>query len=99
MYPKRTRREVPTASSTFASLAVVLFALLLGAGGFGQAQAPSTSAAAGANIWWKHAVVYEIYPRSFQNTCRNLAWMRSGSLPCIPRHRSTSATTSPTTKP
>jgi alpha-glucosidase len=68
MYPKRTRREVPTASSTFASLAVVLFALLLGAGGFGQAQAPSTSAAAGANIWWKHAVVYEIYPRSFQDS-------------------------------
>jgi alpha-glucosidase len=35
-----------------------------GTPGFGaHAQAPSTS-----NPWWKHAVIYEIYPRSFQDS-------------------------------
>jgi alpha-glucosidase len=46
-------------------LALVL--LCLGTVG-AQAQAAGDSGAKGANIWWKHAVIYEIYPRSFQDT-------------------------------
>jgi alpha-glucosidase len=48
---------------------VLLFSFLLGLAGLrttAQAQAaPSTDSNA---IWWKHAVVYEIYPRSFQDS-------------------------------
>lgn len=37
---------------------------------WGQAEANpiQTASAAGDNVWWKHAVVYEIYPRSFQDS-------------------------------
>jgi len=31
-----------------------------------QSQAAATSS--GQDVWWKHAVIYEIYPRSFQDT-------------------------------
>ncbi len=30
--------------------------------------APPAASSAGADPWWKHAVIYEIYPRSFQDT-------------------------------
>ena len=35
---------------------------MFGAGGFAQAAGPSP------DPWWKHAVIYEIYPRSFQDS-------------------------------
>ncbi len=43
------------------SLTYVL-ASMFGAGGFAQAAGPSP------DPWWKHAVIYEIYPRSFQDS-------------------------------
>jgi alpha-glucosidase len=33
-----------------------------------SAQAQTAPSTGDANIWWKHAVVYEIYPRSFQDS-------------------------------
>ncbi len=30
--------------------------------------AQSTAAPSNDNTWWKHAVIYEIYPRSFQDS-------------------------------
>ncbi len=32
------------------------------------AASPATTQAAGADTWWKHAVIYEIYPRSYQDS-------------------------------
>ena len=53
------------------SLALVLFGLAVGGAGRIAAQAHATAhaqAPATAEPWWKHAVVYEIYPRSFQDS-------------------------------
>jgi len=41
--------------------------LLAAAAGSGLAMAQGAGAQ-GGDIWWKHAVIYEIYPRSFQDT-------------------------------
>jgi alpha-glucosidase len=65
-----------TAQTLRRSAATALLALLLALGLHTTALAatpPATpaaaaDAAAGTDIWWKHAVVYEIYPRSFQDS-------------------------------
>jgi len=50
----------------------LLLALIFISGGLfpstAAAQKISESFSASASAWWKHAVVYEIYPRSFQDT-------------------------------
>jgi alpha-glucosidase len=48
----------------------VVGALLLAVSGAcsARALAQSGAAAKGGEIWWKHAVIYEIYPRSFQDS-------------------------------
>lgn len=51
-------------SAGFAAIAFALCVLVTGALG-PAARAPSPSA---SGTWWKHAVVYEIYPRSFQDS-------------------------------
>ncbi|MDP9038086.1 MAG: alpha-glucosidase [Acidobacteriota bacterium] len=48
------------------SSALLCAFVLCGAAGAGRAQAASGSS--GGDVWWKHAVVYEIYPRSFQDS-------------------------------
>ena len=34
----------------------------------GKAQSQAAAAAENGDVWWKHAVIYEIYPRSFQDS-------------------------------
>jgi alpha-glucosidase len=55
-----------------ATLATVALTLVFGALPFdlqkASAQAQPAAAAQSANPWWKHAVVYEIYPRSYQDS-------------------------------
>jgi alpha-glucosidase len=50
----------------FASLRVVALAVSMLASTICGAQ--SGAAPSGDNTWWKHAVIYEIYPRSFQDS-------------------------------
>ncbi|MGA7159286.1 MAG: alpha-amylase family glycosyl hydrolase, partial [Acidobacteriaceae bacterium] len=54
------------------TLAAAAFALILEtsplATPLASAQASTPSAATSSDPWWKHAVVYEIYPRSFQDS-------------------------------
>ena len=47
------------------SLTILVALLTFGASGQTQAAKPAQSKAA---PWWRHAIVYEIYPRSFQDT-------------------------------
>jgi alpha-glucosidase len=55
-----------------ATLATVALTLVFGALPFdlqkAAAQAQPAAASQSADPWWKHAVVYEIYPRSFQDS-------------------------------
>ena len=55
-----------------ATLATVALTLVVGALPFdlqeAAAQAQPATASQSAGPWWKHAVVYEIYPRSFQDS-------------------------------
>ena len=64
-------RPLQRAARAFAAaLAVIFFA----AGSlYAAAPAPAQDAAAQSSAvpWWKHAVIYEIYPRSFQDTTGN----------------------------
>ena len=50
------------------TLATGLAFLLPASAAWPQTSAEKHAAAASANPWWKHAVVYEIYPRSFQDS-------------------------------
>jgi alpha-glucosidase len=52
------------------ALAIALAVIFFSAGSLYTAGAQTTdhSSQVGAAPWWKHAVVYEIYPRSFQDT-------------------------------
>src|SRR2546425_6994295 len=56
---------------SFSLLATLALGLLLSSC---QSQKPApaapaaSQAASSANPWWKHAVIYEIYPRSFQDS-------------------------------
>jgi alpha-glucosidase len=53
------------------SLAIVSATLLLAAvalSAHGQTAPPKTTASASEQDWWKNAVLYEIYPRSFQDS-------------------------------
>jgi alpha-glucosidase len=67
LVPLATTRVLPCTSRSshssrfhaFATLLLCLFAPVLS-----RAQTPTP----GHDIWWKHAVVYEIYPRSFQDS-------------------------------
>ncbi len=54
----------------FGSLCVALLAAVLHAQSMPAAPAISTGSVkpAGADVWWKHAVIYEIYPRSFADS-------------------------------
>jgi len=61
------RAHLGAALGTFARHAaalIILFALNVGA----AAAVPTSAAANGADPWWKHALIYEIYPRSFQDS-------------------------------
>src|SRR5271169_1165426 len=49
----------------FGWLRALPLALLMAASGL---VAQSTTAPSSDSIWWKHAVIYEIYPRSFQDS-------------------------------
>jgi alpha-glucosidase len=55
-----------------AAIASCAIALLLGAAALSAAGQPApaktTTQAASASNWWKNAVIYEIYPRSFQDS-------------------------------
>lgn len=51
--------------------ALVFGATLLSQPGFAQTQQPAAQVSSAQQPWWKHAVIYEIYPRSFQDTNRD----------------------------
>ena len=67
--PRRARRALPALhvfkplTPAFLLLVAGLFTALSALPAAAQSAAPSAS-----DIWWKHAVVYEIYPRSFQDS-------------------------------
>ncbi len=58
-----------TASFRRWAAAGVLAALFsVGSMSFAQGTASAKAAASSNDVWWKHALVYEIYPRSFQDS-------------------------------
>ncbi len=58
-----------TKRASMALAAMLLATGLLGAPQlFAQTHAVATTATQNAEPWWKHAVIYEVYPRSFQDT-------------------------------
>ena len=58
----------PVAPQQGHALLRAVMALLLGCGVSLQAHAAAQTADASADPWWRHAVIYEIYPRSFQDS-------------------------------
>jgi alpha-glucosidase len=58
--------EVRSGMTRFAWLRVVALAVSMLASGICGAQ--SAVAPSSDGVWWKHAVIYEIYPRSFQDS-------------------------------
>ncbi len=69
--PARESTPFHVARTTLASLALFILSGLWSAG-VAQTATPSPTEKAAANTnndpWWKHAVIYEIYPRSFQDS-------------------------------
>jgi len=58
-----------TKSITICAIALFLGAMALSAGGQNEpAKLASQAATVAARDWWKNAVIYEIYPRSFQDS-------------------------------
>lgn len=51
--------------------AAAFFLALLGAQAGAWAQKPQSAVQASGSPWWKHALLYEVYPRSFQDTNRD----------------------------
>jgi alpha-glucosidase len=69
MVPFWSRAVFARRRNTLFFVAALVCALLSGLAGVDFAALSQENLAAGAdNIWWKHAVVYEIYPRSFQDS-------------------------------
>jgi alpha-glucosidase len=58
-------------ASKFHRATVIFVFLLLSAGIFPVAAQTNNSSAHAAAPWWQNAVIYEIYPRSFQDTTGN----------------------------
>ena len=46
----------------------ILLCLIVAMCGSAGAQTQPAPARANGDLWWKHAVIYEVYPRSFQDT-------------------------------
>ena len=46
----------------------ILLWLVVGACGSAAAQTQAAPLKTNGDVWWKHAVIYEVYPRSFQDT-------------------------------
>jgi len=66
--PVKFRFKLIGVSCASAMLAVLFFSLAAGVGGPRCAAQTASQPAASADPWWKHAVVYEIYPRSYQDS-------------------------------
>jgi len=66
---------MPLLANRFRALVLLPFLSLAVTNGLARAQLPVSDASAGHqsaqgtdDMWWKHAVIYEIYPRSFQDS-------------------------------
>ncbi len=71
IYPNLiTRRQQLSACLTTLACAVLPLCALLptSAQSPGKPSVPVSAPSTGANIWWKHAAIYEIYPRSYQDS-------------------------------
>jgi alpha-glucosidase len=65
--PTSLRRSTPALQS-LAALILALAACLSGRAAAAAATHTAAPAARAADPWWRHAVIYEIYPRSFQDS-------------------------------
>jgi len=68
-FPSRIwQRSGGSAILLFTALLTLSFGGLLATPRVATAQAQTSSATSPSDPWWKHAVVYEIYPRSYQDS-------------------------------